>query len=53
MTSCFFRTDDCPHRPNTQRRNNSGNFAIFAAIRRASSWLSNFAAERRPGASSK
>jgi hypothetical protein len=27
--------------------------AMFAAIRRASSWLSNLAAERRPGSSSK
>jgi len=26
---------------------------MFAAIRRASSWLSNLAAERRPGSSSK
>ena len=30
-----------------------GNFAIFAAIRRASSLLSNLAADRRPGSSSK
>jgi hypothetical protein len=29
-------------------RNSSGNLAIFTAIRRASSLLSNFAAERRP-----
>jgi len=29
-------------------RNNFGNFAMFAAIRRASSLVSNFAAERRP-----
>jgi hypothetical protein len=30
-------------------RNNSGSLAIFAAILRASSLLSNLAAERRPG----
>jgi hypothetical protein len=30
------------------RRNNSGNLAIFAAIRRASSLLSSFAANLRP-----
>jgi hypothetical protein len=35
------------------RPNSSGNFAIFAAIRRASSFLSNFAADLRPGSSSK
>jgi len=29
--------------------NRSGNIAMFAAIRRASSFVSNFAAERRPG----
>jgi hypothetical protein len=28
---------------------NAGNLAMFAAIRRASSSLSNLAAERRPG----
>jgi hypothetical protein len=33
-------------------RNNIGNFAIFAAILRASSLLSNLAADRRPGSSS-
>jgi hypothetical protein len=32
--------------------NSSGNFATFAAIRRASSLVSNLAAERRPGSSS-
>jgi hypothetical protein len=30
-------------------RTNSGSLAIFTAIRRASSLLSNWAAERRPG----
>jgi hypothetical protein len=30
-------------------RNSAGSLAMFAAIRRASSSLSNFAAERRPG----
>ena len=30
-------------------RKSSGSFAIFAAIRRASSSLSSLAAERRPG----
>jgi hypothetical protein len=34
-------------------RNSSGSFAIFAAIRRASSGVSSFAADRRPGSSSK
>jgi hypothetical protein len=34
-------------------RNNSGSFAMFAAILRASSFVSNFAAVRRPGSSSK
>jgi len=34
-------------------RNSSGSLAMFAAIRRASSLVSNFAAERRPGSSSK
>jgi hypothetical protein len=34
-------------------RNSSGSLAIFAAIRRASSLLSNLAADRRPGSSSK
>jgi hypothetical protein len=34
-------------------RNSSGNLAMFTAIRRASSLLSNLAAERRPGSSSK
>jgi len=34
-------------------RNSSGNLAKFAAIRRASSLLSSFAAERRLGSSSK
>jgi hypothetical protein len=33
-------------------RNSSGNFAKFAAIRRASSFVSNFADDRRPGSSS-
>jgi len=32
---------------------NSGGFAMFAAIRLASSLLSSFAAERRPGSFSK
>jgi len=31
---------------------NCGNFEIFTAIRRASSLLSNLAADRRPGSSS-
>ena len=31
------------------RRNSSGSFAILTAIRRASSLLNNFAADRRPG----
>jgi hypothetical protein len=31
------------------RRTNSGSLAIFAAIRRASSLVSNLAADRRPG----
>jgi hypothetical protein len=35
------------------RRNSSGSLAIFAAIRRASSLVSNFAADRRPGSFSK
>jgi hypothetical protein len=30
-------------------RNNSGSFAILAAMRRASFLVSNFAADRRPG----
>jgi hypothetical protein len=34
------------------RRNSSGSSAIFVAIRRASSRVSNFAADRRPGSSS-
>jgi hypothetical protein len=33
--------------------NNSGSFAIFAAIRRASSLESNFTADLRPDSSSK
>jgi hypothetical protein len=33
--------------------NNSGSFAIFAAIRLALSLVSSFAADRRPGSSSK
>ena len=33
-------------------RSSSGNFAIFAAILLASSFVSNFAADRRPGPSS-
>jgi hypothetical protein len=40
-----------------ERRNggpsSSGNFAMFAAILRASSLLSHFAADHRPGSSSK
>ena len=32
---------------------NSGSFATFAAIRRASSIVSSLAADRRPGSSSK
>ena len=35
------------------RRSSSGTLAIFAAIRRASYLVSNLAAERRPGSSSK
>jgi hypothetical protein len=34
------------------RRSNSGNFAMLAAIRRASSRVSKLAAVRRPGSSS-
>jgi hypothetical protein len=34
-------------------RNRSGSFAKLAAIRRASPLLRNFAAEQRPGSSSK
>jgi len=30
------------------RRTSSGSLAMFAAIRRVSSWLNNFAAARRP-----
>jgi hypothetical protein len=33
-------------------RSNSGSFAMFAAIRRASSLVSSLAADRRPGSSS-
>jgi hypothetical protein len=33
----------------TSAPSNSGSFAIFTAIPRASSLLSNLAAERRPG----
>ena len=33
--------------------NSSGSFATLAAIRRASSFVSNLAADRRPGSSSK
>jgi len=33
-------------------RNSSGNFAMFAAMRLASSFVSNLAADRRPGSSS-
>ena len=36
-----------------ERRQSSGRLATFTAIRRASSLLSNLAAERRPGSSSK
>jgi hypothetical protein len=39
--------------PVTLGRNNSGSFAIFTAIRRASSWVSSFAADRGPGSSSR
>jgi hypothetical protein len=39
----------CPR--NYLRRTSSGTLAIFAAIRRASSFVSNFAADRRPGSS--
>ena len=35
------------------RMGQTGKFAIFTAIRRASSRVSSFAAERRPGSSSK
>jgi hypothetical protein len=35
------------------RRSNSGSLAKFAAMRRASSLVSSFAAARRPGSSSK
>jgi hypothetical protein len=35
------------------RRNSSGSFATFAAIRRASSRVRSLAAERRPGSSQK
>jgi hypothetical protein len=44
----------CNNRPYSARlRNNSGSLAMFTAIRRASSLLSSFATERRPGSSSK
>jgi hypothetical protein len=39
--------------PVPHRCRRCGNFAMFEAILRASSLLSNFAAERRPGSSSK
>jgi hypothetical protein len=39
--------------PSYGLRSSSGSFAIFTAIRRASPLLSSFAAERRPGSSSK
>jgi hypothetical protein len=44
-----------PHRtPHVCRRpSSSGSLAIFAAILRASSFVSNFAADRRPSFSSK
>jgi hypothetical protein len=42
---------DTPHV--LRRLNSSGNFAILTAIRRASSLLSNLAADLRPGSSSK
>jgi hypothetical protein len=38
-----------PQHTSDYLRNSSGNFAMFAAIRLASSFVSNFAAERRPG----
>ena len=36
--------------PGHGRPNSSGSFAMFTAIRRASSCVSSFGAERRPGA---
>jgi hypothetical protein len=41
----------CGHRPRVIQSfcNSSGNLATLAAMRRASSLLSSFAAERRPG----
>jgi hypothetical protein len=39
--------------PHYGLRKSSGNFAMFAAILRASSLLSSLAADRRPGSSSK
>src|SRR6516164_10466698 len=45
VSSCFFGTDGCSHRPNAHRCNRLGSFATLAAIRRASSLLSSLAAE--------
>ena len=39
--------------PGHGRPNSSGSFAMFTAIRRASSFVSSLAADRRPGSSSK
>ena len=39
--------------PGYGRPNSSGSFAMFTAIRRASSFVSSLAADRRPGSSSK
>ncbi|MGO9681075.1 MAG: hypothetical protein ACLPTZ_00400 [Beijerinckiaceae bacterium] len=41
------------HRGIQSFRNSSGNFATFAAMRRASSQVSSLAGDRRPGSSSK
>jgi hypothetical protein len=42
--------DYCPEAAQSEGlRNSSGNFAKFAAIRRASSLLSSLAVDRRPG----
>ena len=49
------RTTDnqAPEAPTVSLAQSSGNFAIFAAIRRASSLVSSLAADRRPGSFSK
>ena len=54
LSSRTMRQADCYSTFDRQGlRNSSGSLAIFAAIRRASFLLSNLAADRRPGSSSK